>query len=543
MSTSYQPAVEVTSPGKRQPPGDSSGPGAKHAKARRNTSAEGDRFSALFPIAARILFHPGSVLVATVIAAMLMAPVSIHYAMSIVLLGLTCISVGWERRFLDALLFTPNLVAARFALMGGVIGCSYMASGMSEKYSPSLLAVQAAMMYWLVVSSLMNKMCLGNVPGIRMPWTNPRFNAECLRPLSVVAFAILSLELARQLIGVVTGGLDRGMYGDEAARQAFGIWTYFSIFPRLTGTSLFLAPVIWRVGRAPLKAVLVIMVGLLLIIGFSTGSRGLFLAPILYLFVGTYFFVPIRRFPLEAAVATVILFIFVPLVLVMATYRSSQEFRQTAGWQVGERVRGFTRTATEAKSELDEQATARQDRYQFGVQMIGTSDTIVYEKTPSEIPFVGFENFDRIMYVWIPKFFMRDKPYLQDGNDIVVGYTGVFFKRSASTISLLADLYRRFGIPGFLFGVPVAALITALFTRWVYRVMLFRDAVLGIVMLQLILSPFQSGDLWSTLLGSSFEWLYAIPKHLVLIFVLVLGARLVTGVHVRRGILAYPERI
>ena len=543
MPTIDQPILDVKSPWPSLPPGDGTAPVAKRANFRRNAATEGSRFSQLFPIAARVVFHPGAVLFATIIAATLLTPVSIHYAASVVLLGLTAVFVSWDRRFLDSLLFTPNLIAARFAIMGGVIGCSFMASGMSDRYSPALLAVQASMMYWLVLSSLANRLCLGNVPGISMPWTNPHFKAECLRPLSVVALAILSLELARQSIGIITGGLDRGMHGDEAARQAFGIWTYFSIFPRLTGTCMFLAPVIWRVGLAPLKAIVVSMVGLILILGFSTGSRGLFLAPILYLFVGTYFFIPIRRFPLEATVTVVILFVFVPLVLVMATYRSSEEFRQTAGWQVGERVRGFTRTATEAKSELDEQATASQDRYQFGVQMIGTADTIVYEKTPSEFPFVGFENFDRVLYVWIPKFFVRDKPYLQDGNDIVVGYTGVFFKRSASTISITADLYRRFGMPGFLFGVPLAALITALFTRWVYRVMLFRDAVLGIVMLQLILSPFQAGDLWSTLLGSSFEWLYAIPKHLVFIFVLVLGARLVTGVHVRRGMLAYPERI
>jgi hypothetical protein len=224
----------------------------------------------------------------------------------------------------------------------------------------------------------------------------------------------------------------------------------------------------------------------------------------------------------------------------MANHRTSREFLETPGWDVAARVSGFARAATQAEQQYDERSVAQRARYQFGVQMLGVSDSLVYEHTPSDLPYAGFENFDRILYVWIPKFIMRDKPYLQDGNDIVVGYTGVFFKRSAATISLLADLYRRFSVPGVLLGAPLAALITALFTRWVFRTMLLRDAVLGIVLLQLLISGFHY-EFWGTVLGSSFDWLYAIPKHLVLIYVLVVGARVLTGSHVARGMLSYSD--
>jgi len=499
----------------------------------------GSRFQKLFPLTARVLFHPLAVVIATFVLTTIAMSFSVHYAASVVLLGLIALAVGSERRFLDALLLTPNLLAARSALMGGVIGCAYMASGTVDGDSSALLAVQASMIYWLVVSAATNWLCLRDVPGIRMPWSNGRFTAECLRPLALVALALLSLELVRQVVGVITGAIDRGIYGDEAARQAFGVWTYFSIFPRLTSTCMFLAPVIWRVGRGPMQIIGSSLVVLLLVIGLSTGSRGLLLTPILYLAVGIYFFLPLRRVPLEM-IAGASVAILAPLVLVMATYRSSQEFRQTPGWDVAERVRGFARAATQPGDTFDEQTEAQRKRFQFGVQMLGISDRLVYQMTPSEIPHVGFENFDRIAYVWIPKFFMRDKPYLQDGNDIVVGYTRMFFKRSAATISLLADLFRRFGIFGVLFCAPLAALITALFTRWVFRTMLLRDAVLGIVLLQLLLSAFHY-ELWGTVLGSSFEWLYAIPKHLVLVYLLVAGARIATGSHAKRGLLSYPE--
>lgn len=514
-------------------------PACPSTEPKQRHVAEASRFSSLFPVSARILFHPGATMVATLAGSVVAAMFSLHYAASVILLGLIAFLVGRERRFLDALLLPPNLLAARAALMGGVVGCGYMASGMPDGDSQGLLAVQVAMIYWLIISGVMNGICLRGIPGIRMPWASGRFMTECLRPLSLVALVILAIELARQLIGLATGAMDRGVYGDEAARQAFGIWTYFSIFPRLTYTSMFLAPVIWRVSKGPLRIVGVGMVGLLFVIGLSTGSRGLFLTPFVFLVVGIYFFIPLRRVPFEtiAGIAVVAL---APLVLLMANYRSTEEFRQTPGWDVAERVKGFARAAGQPGEAFDERTSAERNRFQFGTQMLGVADRIVYERTPSDLPYAGWENVDRILYVWIPKFFMRDKPYLQDANDIVVGYTGVRFARSAASISATADLYRRFGVAGILFGIPLAALITALFTRWVFRVMLFRDALLGIVLLQLLLSSFMQ-ELWGTLLGSSFDWLYAIPKHLIFIYLLVAAVRIGTGAYARRGLLAYAN--
>jgi hypothetical protein len=512
------------------------GPSAQSAEGR---VAEASRFLSLFPIAARILFHPGAMLFATLSGSVVAAMFSLHYAASVILLGLIALLVGRERRFLDALLLCPNLLSARAALLGGVIGCAYMASGMPDGDTRGLLAVQLAMIYWLVVSGVMNEICLSGIPGIRMPYASRRLTAEVLRPLSLVALVILSIEVARQLIGITTGAMDRGVYGDEAARQAFGIWTYFSIFPRLTYTAMFLAPVIWRASKGPLRIISIGMVGLLFVIGLSTGSRGLFLSPLVFLVSGIYFFIPLRRVPLEAIVGITAVAL-APLVLLMSNYRSTAEFRQTPGWDVAERVRGFARAAGQPGETLDERTSAAHNRFQFGAQMLGLADRIVYERTPSDLPYAGWENVDRILYVWIPKFFMRDKPYLQDANDIVVGYTGVRFARSAASISATADLYRRFGVAGILFGVPLAALITALFTRWVFRVMLFRDALLGIVLLQLLLSSFLQ-ELWGTLLGSSFDWLYAIPKHLIFIYLLVAAVRIGTGAYARRGLLAYAN--
>jgi hypothetical protein len=509
------------------------------APSQRERSSEGTRFAALFPVSARILFHPFAVLVATAIGAVVAALFSAHYAAAVILLGLVAVFVGRERRFLDVLLLTPNLLAARGVLMGGVVGCAFIASAMAERDSWALLAVQGAMMYWLIVSGILNGVCLSGIPGIRMPWASQRFAAECLRPLALVALAILALELTRQLVGIATGGLDRGIHGEEAARQHFGVWTYFSIFPRLTSSCMFLAPVLWRVGKGPLRVIGLGMVGLLLAVGLSTGSRGLILTPLVYLAVGIYFFIPLRRVPLEM-IMVVALVTLSPLVLLMATYRSSAEFRETPGWDVAARLSGFARAAAKPTESPDERSSSQLNRLAFGTQLLGVSDQIVYERTPSDVPHVGFEDFDRILYVWIPKFFMRDKPYLQDGNDIVVRYTGVAHKRSASAISHTCDLFRRFGVAGILLGAPVAALISALFARWIFRVLLFRDALLGILLLQLLLSGFHA-EWWGTLLSSSFEWLYAIPKHMVLIYLLVGAARFATGAFARRGLLAYTE--
>jgi len=509
-----------------------------HGQNLAATTRGGKRFASLFPVAASLVFRPGVVALATAVVAGLLLPFSVHYAVSAAILGLAAICVYADRRFLDALLITPNLLVARSAVAGGAVGCAYIASGLTESSGWALLAVQASTAYWLVATSLCNRLCLRNIPGISMPWGNQSFRAECLRPLSLIAFTLLMLELARQIVGVVTGGLDRGIYGDDAARQAFGSWTYLSIFPRLTVTCMFLAPVIWRAGGSVLKVCASVTIALLLLIGLSTGSRGLFLTPLVYLFLGAYFFLSLRRVPLETIAAAIVVFVFVPLVLVISSHRSSEEFRQTPGWQVAERVRGFARAATESTSSMDESLTARQERVAFGTQLLGVADQLVYERTPQEVSYAGFDNFERILYVWIPTFFKRDKPYLQDGNDIVVEYTGIKFKRSSATISLMADLYRRFGIIGLVVLVPVAAFVSALFARWVFRVLLFRDAVLGVVLVQLLISSFNL-EPWGTVLCSAFEWLYAVPKHLVFAYVLVFAARLATGFPARRGLLGY----
>ena len=182
--------------------------------------ALGSRFQKLFPLTARVLFHPLAVVIATLSLAAVAMGFSLHYVAAVVLLGLIALSVGSDRRFLDALLLPPNLLAARSALMGGVIGCAYMASGTVEGDSSALLAVQASMIYWLLVNAAANRLCLLDVPGIRMPWSNRRFTADCLRPLALVALALLTLECTRQVVGIITGGLDRGILSPYRALEA-----------------------------------------------------------------------------------------------------------------------------------------------------------------------------------------------------------------------------------------------------------------------------------------------------------------------------------
>ncbi len=504
---------------------------------QRGSATAGGRFKAAFPITARVIFHPLPTLLAAGVAGMILLPLSVHYAISAWLFGLAAVAIGRDRAFLDYVLMSPNALASRGPIIGTGIGAAYIASAIESSYDEHLVTIQIVGGFWLICQWLANAVILARLPRLTVPFENTRFTNEVLRPLAVIGYILITLEVLRLVVGVITGIHDRGIHGAAAAAQGFGIWTFFGLFPRLTVTSYFLAPAIWRLGTPIGKAFAAGAMALLFLVGLTTGSRGMFITPLFFLLTGVYFFIPLRRVRFEYYLALT-LAIVAPLVLIMDTYRNTAAFQESRGSDITERLQIFFDTAFAPAADATEDEVARYRRRSFGTQLLGVADRIIYEHTPQDIEHAGFENVSRIAWVFVPKFIKRDKPYLQDGNDIVVAYTGLRFTRSAATISFSADMYRRFGWLGVAIGVPIASIISALFYRWVYSVLIVRNATLGILLLMIALSIFNFG-MWGTLLSSSFEWLYNLPKHLIFIAMLLVAARALTGTKNAGGLLAY----
>ena len=94
------------------------------------------------------------------------------------------------------------------------------------------------------------------------------------------------------------------------------------------------------------------------------------------------------------------------------------------------------------------------------------------------MPYAGFSDLRGLAYVFIPRYFYPDKPILMDGNEIVIGYTGIRIIGTSSVVSLMADLYRRGGTVAVIFGGLVSSLV--LFFYLTLALFITRSLIIGI---------------------------------------------------------------
>lgn len=496
----------------------------------------GSRFRELFPTAARLLLHSGTAVAGTCAVAAVASAWSLHLSLAAVIAGTALIVISSERRFLDSLLLTPSAVLMRNTIAGAVIGVPLLAMADDWTTSSPLLAIQFASLYVLLCNGAAMHVLLARTPAPRMPRSSPEFRKSCLRPLAAVGWMSLGLNLGYLIVGILSGRLDRGAFGDDAAAQAFGYWTAFEIVPRFSNAGMFLAPVIWTAGTITARVLLVTCVVVTIAIGTATGSRGLVVMPTVSLVIGLYLFAPLRPLVMRSVifVALASLAIIVPAAL---SFRDSDAFRSTPAADVGARLAIFARQfwAQEPAKQSDLGADRAREA---GTQLIGVVDELVYAQTPGQIPYSGTDRLEAALTAWLPQYIVPNRRPLMDGNEIAAEYAGYTQERTFATISLEADLFRRWGVAGIAIGVPVAALLSAAAAAVIFRILLHRDAVLGFALLALGLSAFDRSP-WSTVLWSAQQWSYDVPKHVAVAIAAAWLARRLTGAGASRGLTSY----
>jgi hypothetical protein len=494
----------------------------------RSMPPDGTRLRAQFGVTVAALLDPGAtafLALAVCLAVAAATAFSVHLAIAILILGLSVIFAGRDRRHLDALILPPSLVGGFMAISGGAIGAALLSADGGFELSTPLLLLQVFFAYSLICFGLVTIVFLRDVPGISIPTGDPRFRRDCLRPLAVVAWMMIASQGAFLVTGLITGRLDRGQFGAEAAERMYLGITLTDVVPRFMDAGFLLAPAAWlvhrRSGRIALGCALAALLGLSLI----TGSRGYVVRPSLNLIVGCYLFVPLRPrvLGLTSLAAALALLVVVPAML---RFRDSPEFFDTPAWDVQARASVFLSGLAQSPSGPDGGSASA--AWAAGTQLIGVSDLLVYEDTPSRIPFAGTSGLDHALTAWIPQYFMPTRPPLMDGNEIVAEYRGEIGSRTFATISLEADLFRRWGLPGVLLGVPVSALVSAIFIRASLRTLIFRDAVVGYLLLVILVSMFLWTP-WSTVSWSLQRWAYDVPKHVVFALAIAAIARRLCG--------------
>ena len=445
---------------------------------------------------------------------MLLAFFSINLALSPLCLWIVLLAYRIEWQLVDRLVLPPLSLIVLPPAVGLGIGVPLYLWGLNITYSYGLLVMQVTFLVSMPLLFIGYRVARGKV---ELDWSPQNtayiFDAHA-SSLLTFAWFLFAFDLTRIAIGWRTGNLDRGFAGDEALDNGLSMWTLISIFARWGNLWFFLLPLMWRytahIGR------LIIICGLCFysLIAFASGSRGLLIYPAIFFISGSFFFIDRPRIRVERwipfAIALCMVYIYI-----MDVYRNTAGFQNTRLTDISARL-----SATYAISHGLEE---REDfSLTTGRALIGVADEIVYEMTPSTIPFAGASDIlPAVLWTWVPQRLAPSKPMLWDSNEVVVYYTGSRSDRSYSAISLTADLYRRFGWAGIPIGWFLMGCVFGLAVRGVLYVYKYISIIAGVGLIVFMTGGVSSGNYTSTVLQTWWIWAYDLPKHLVPLGVII----------------------
>lgn len=119
--------------------------------------------------------------------------------------------------------------------------------------------------------------------------------------------------------------------------------------------------------------------------------------------------------------------------------------------------------------------------YSIFTRIAEPSGQVVIDNVGEAKTYAGFINFDRISYLYTPKFIDEDKPSLDDGPErLYLDYNVPFDEFTSSPITLLADSYARWGYVG-VFAIPfILSFLLATIGRILYSL---QNKLLGIFLI------------------------------------------------------------
>jgi hypothetical protein len=499
------------------------------------------RFGHLFPIAAEIVRRPERLVLGTCLAASIAAIVSVHLVVSILALGTFVVLVSLHRRYLDNLLMVPAIAGSIWPLTSVVFGAGCLAASSGWNRDGPLLMSQLALLYGIACVGVAIVAVFRGMPAVSLPLGSRQFSSRVLRPLAVVAWVLIAMQIAYYAFGVASGRLDRGEFGEAASESPYLALTPLDLVHRFIGSCLILWPAAWLTSGLVGRAVLALLLTSLILLGAITGTRGLVIVPLAYMLVGAYLFLSVTALQIRVA-ACILVFVAVIVLPAMVAFRDSEQFFHTPAWDLSGRMAILMESAQASSATETFDSEARLAA--VGTHLLGIRDPVVYAGTPDELPHAGWERIDDALTAWLPQYFAPNRAPLMDGDEIVERYVGYQRARSFATISLEADLFRRWGWVGTLVGVPVFSLLFALSLRAAFSVLMYRDALLGFTLLPLVMASMVNRPA-STLLWTFQIWTYDIPKHVVFALILVWIARRISGVDARIGLIElrrHPHR-
>ena len=333
---------------------------------------------------------------------------------------------------------------------------------------------------------------------------NPRFRTQ----LSILAF-VLSIYMASYIVlSILSGAFDRQIDNYISwVQQLWRLDTPVAAFSRLRDIWFFLFPLWWRLLSRPWRWLL----GTEMLAFFSasllSGSRGLLFYPAVLFMSGLWLVLrdtrSLRRFGLM--LATLVL-IFSPLI---SAVRDNPLFHQNDSWTARLHALGSTLTKIQPiKSKV---------RW-LGRDLYACHDPYLFKPDNNLKSSVGSSGLSSLIYLWVPKHLFPEQPVIFDVHLIAKKMQGVredmfWFP----CLSLPADLFRRWALPGIFLGSLVVGVCVNVLLRLWYHNVSTSGSTYQLLLMLLPVTYLQSFP-FGTVSETSWYLFWELPKYLLLFF-------------------------
>lgn len=490
------------------------------------------RLQQLFGPASLWLLNPMRSAVACVLAWLLSLPLTWQHPF-LALLGFSAmwgltVALWIEAPLLQALPLPPLTVLLMGLCLRWGVGPFLLAVGGSGgdpfveiwiRYGPPAqllwLSLTAALLFLAMAQRRAIAAAVRNQP--ISSWLDEAIHHPRLRRQLTALASLLSFYMAFYItLSMLSGAFDRQ---DDVyiawTQQLWRLDTPVAAFSRLRDLWFVLFPLWWRLLSNRWRWFLGVEMLAFLAAALVSGSRGLLFYPALLLLFGLWFILrEPRRLRRVALVLAVLILVLSPVIYVV---RESSDFQRSENWSGRFEAVG---TALRQPDLLLGKA-----RW-LGRDLYACHDPYLFTPENRNQPLVGERGLRGLLFLWIPKHVLPQRPVLFDGHLIAKQLQGVSQSAWSEVwfpcFSLPADLMRRWAVPGLLLGsLLVAGFVQFLFRLW------YRNVSISGSTFQLLLLLFPATYLQSFPFGSVSEtaWslLWELPKYLVVFWLLGVG--------------------
>jgi hypothetical protein len=328
-----------------------------------------------------------------------------------------------------------------------------------------------------------------------------------------IAYCFFLFSSARFLYTVLTGAGDRSQHDLEAVTSGFSILGFLVAFSNFISLSYILLPLLFAYSSKTKKLITILLAIFIIILNLLLGNRG----PILYMYVFSMFGALIFRildFNKIIKITIPILIISIFFIPILQHYRSTDGFLSSDS--ILDRFEVLLNYSSDFFQNLPPLELFLIDN---GSSLYGSiSDIIIFENTPFPFDYVGFDNFEAILYTFLPTTIFPNKPQIVDGFSIVKSYFGEGeFYGGFADVGFETDLYRRFSWLGILIGNFIFGIFYGLLVKTFVKQFDKRPNVFNFLKMLLFYTFYFPT---STVLTTFWIWLYQFPKYLAATYAL-----------------------